>query len=80
MGSRQPLLEALFEKVRALPDRLQEQVAEAIADIAEEPYVLDEDELAVILPEIEGAKRGEFASRDDVENILHKTWTKTKSP
>lgn len=78
MANRQPHLEALFEKVRALPDRLQEQVAEAIADIAEQPYVLDEDELAVLLPEIEGAKRGEFASPEEVENILHKPWTKKK--
>jgi hypothetical protein len=69
-------LEALFAKVRALPKERQEYVAMALAEIAEDDvYVLSEEESAILEPALERAKRGEFASDDDVDMVLNKPWS-----
>ena len=61
MPTIQEKLETLFDKVRSLPQERQEAAVEALADITSEPYVLSEDELAVLKPALERAKRGEFS-------------------
>ena len=44
-----------------------------MADIVEdEVYVLSEEELAVLEPALERAKRGEFASDAEVDEVLNK--------
>lgn len=70
-------LEHLFAKVRALPEQRQEQVVELLADITDEPFVLSDDELAVVLPELEAARRGEFACPQDVDAVLNRPWIKS---
>jgi hypothetical protein len=74
MSTTAEKLETLFEKVRTLPKERQEAALEALADIASEPYELSQDELAVILPALERAQRGEFAPEDEVHDLLHKPW------
>ena len=70
----QEKLEALFDKVRTLPEAHQVAAIEALSDIAQEPYVLSEDELAVLRPALEEAKRGEnLVSADDLD-LLNKPW------
>jgi hypothetical protein len=64
-------LETLFAKVRKLPKARQELAVEALSDIAEEGYKLSDDERAVL----ERAKRGEFASDADVDEVLDKPWS-----
>ena len=68
-------LESLFAKVRALPAQHQEQVVEALVELTNEPYRLTEDELAILVPELEGARRGEFASQAEVDAVLRSSWS-----
>ncbi len=70
----QEKLEALFAKVRALPEPRQQAAIEALAEIAEEePYVLSEEERAIVLPALEEALRGE--NLVDLEDLkLRKPW------
>ena len=72
--STQEKLEALFDKVRALPEPRQLAAIEALAEIAEEPYVLSEEELAVLRPALERAQRGEFVPDEEVAELLDKPW------
>jgi hypothetical protein len=68
-------LEALFHKVRALPPERQEQAAFALEEIVQDVYVLSDEERAVLEPALERAKRGEFASEAEVDEILNKPWS-----
>ncbi len=67
-------LENLIDKVRSLPAERQEAAIEALADIVSEPYELSADELSVLKPALDRAKRGEFASEAEVSELLSKTW------
>jgi hypothetical protein len=71
----QEKLEALFAKVRALPEPRQLALVEFLAEeIAEEPNELTEDELAVLRPALERARRGEFVPDDEVAELLDNPW------
>jgi predicted transcriptional regulator len=71
----QEKLEALFAKVRALPEPRQLALLEFLAEeIAEEPYQLSEDELAVLRPALERAQRGEFVPDEEVAELLDRPW------
>ena len=73
MATIEEKLEELFTKVRSLPKDRQEVAAVALAEIVEdEVYVLSEEELAVLEPALERAKRGEFASDAEVDEVLNK--------
>jgi hypothetical protein len=75
MATTQDDLELLFAKVRELPRARQELAIEALSEIAEEePYQLSGDECAVLDGALERAKRGEFASEAEVDELLHKPW------
>jgi predicted transcriptional regulator len=67
-------LEALFAKVRALPESRQLAAIEALSEIAEEPHQLSEDELAVLGPALERARRGEFVPDDEMADLFDKPW------
>jgi hypothetical protein len=68
-------LEALFAKVRALPEPRQLAVLELISEeIAGEPHALSEEELAVLRPALERAQRGEFVPDQEVADLLDKPW------
>ena len=74
-------LEALFDKVRALPEPQQELIADALADMTrDQVYQLSDDELAVLVPELEGARRGEFASAAEVDAVLNTPWVRPRTP
>jgi hypothetical protein len=70
----QEKLEALFAKVRALPEPRQLALLEFLSEeIAEEPYVLSEEERAIVEPALEEARRGE--NLIDIEKLnLRKPW------
>jgi hypothetical protein len=70
----QEKLEALFAKVRALPEPRQLALVEFLAaEIAAEPYVLSDEERAIIEPALEEARRGE--NLINIENLnLRKPW------
>lgn len=74
MSTTREKLEALFAKVRTLPEPLQEAAAEALAEIVEEPYQLSDDELAVLKPALERAQRGEVVPDSEVADLLDKPW------
>jgi hypothetical protein len=69
-------LETLVAKLRALPKARRELAVQALAEIvADEVYALSDDERAVLEPELEAAKRGEFASDAEVDEVLNKPWS-----
>jgi len=75
MVTTEDKLETLFAKVRALSKARQELAVEALSEIAhEETYELSDEERAVLEPALERAKRGEFASEADVDQVLNKPW------
>ena len=75
MATTEDKLETLFAKVRALPRARQELAVEALSEIAdEETYVLSDDERAVLESGLERAKRSEFASHADIDEVLNKPW------
>jgi hypothetical protein len=74
MPTIQEKLETLFDKVRTLPKERQEAAAEALADIAAEPYQLSDEELTILKPALERAERGEFAAGDEISALLDTAW------
>lgn len=73
MPRAQDKLEALFAKLRTLPQARQELAVEALAEVAEdEIYFLSDDESAVLEPEREAVRWGEFAADRDIDEILDK--------
>jgi hypothetical protein len=69
----QQKLEALFDKVRALPEPRQLAAVEALAEITQEPYVLSDEERAILDPALAEAKRGEnLIDDEDLHHFLDK--------
>jgi len=69
-------LETLFAKVRALPKERQQLAIMALSEIAEDDvYVLSDEERAILEPALERARRGEFASDAEVDEVLNKPWS-----
>jgi hypothetical protein len=76
MTTTEDQLETLFAKVRALPKGQQELAVEALSEITgEHGYELSDAERAVLEPALARAKRGEFASNADVDEVLNKSWS-----
>ncbi len=74
MTKTSPTLEALFEKVRALPDERLRIAVETLEDITNAPLELSDEELYVLRPALERARRGDFASDTEVAQLLDKPW------
>jgi predicted transcriptional regulator len=74
MTTTEDQLETLFAKVRALPSGRQELAVEALAEITDE-YKLSDVERAALEPALARAKRGEFASDAEVDEVLNKPWS-----
>ncbi len=74
MANMDAKLEALFERVRALPVERQQIAIEALTEIADEPYPLSPAEQAVLYPALERTKRGEFVPDDVTTELLDKPW------
>jgi hypothetical protein len=69
-------LETLFAKVRALSGDRQELALQVLTEIVEEDfYVLSDEERAILEPALERAKRGEFATDAEVDEVLNKPWS-----
>jgi hypothetical protein len=76
MPTTEDKLETLFAKVRTLPKERKKLAVEALSEIANvEVYQLSDDERALLEPEVEAAKRGEFASDEEVDEALNKPWS-----
>ena len=69
-------LEMLFAKVRALPTDRQELALQVLTEIVEEEvYVLSDEERAILEPALGRARRGEFATDAEVDEVLNKPWS-----
>jgi translation initiation factor IF-2 len=76
MPTTEDKLETLFAKVRTLPKARQELAVEALSEIADEDtYKLTDDARAVVECALERAKRGEFASETEIDEVLNKPWS-----
>lgn len=75
MPTTKEKLERVFARVRTLPEPRQEAALEALTEIADEPYQLSDEELSVLKPALERAKRGETVSDGDMAEVLDKPWT-----
>jgi ABC-type nitrate/sulfonate/bicarbonate transport system substrate-binding protein len=67
-------LEQAIQKVRALPEEKQQLAAELLEELAavEEPYILSDAERAILVPALEQAKRGEFATDEEMAALWRK--------
>jgi hypothetical protein len=75
MATTAEKLEALFAKVRALPTDRQEYAVIVLTELTDEDvYELSDEERAILEPALEQAKRGEFASDAEVDEVLYKPW------
>jgi hypothetical protein len=75
MATIQEKLEALFAKVRALPEERQQEAILALAEIAEgDVYVLTDEERAILEPALRDAERGENLSDAETDELLNKPW------
>ena len=69
-------LERLFAKVRSLPPDRQKLAIEALSEITEDGvYFLTDEARAALEPALERARRGEFASDAEVDEVLNKPWS-----
>ena len=75
MPTTKEKLEKVFARVRSLPEAGQEAALEALTEIADEPYQLSDEELSVLSPALERARRGETVSGGDMAEVLDKPWT-----
>jgi predicted transcriptional regulator len=75
MPKTEEQLERLITKVRTLPTARKRVVVQALREITDDTYVLSDDERAVLEPALARAKRGEFASDDEVDEVLNKPWS-----
>ena len=67
------LLEEAIERVKALPDDAQDEMARmllAVLDTEEEPVVLDEETRAAVREGLEQARRGEFAPDEEIAEFF----------
>jgi hypothetical protein len=67
------LLDAAIAKVQALPHDVQDEAAEVLLAIASRngaPVVLDHQTRQAVLEGLAQARRGEFASPEDIEKLL----------
>ena len=67
-------LESLVGKLRAQSEARQRAAVDALREIAEEPYQLSEDELAVLRPAREEALKGEHLTDADTDELLNTPW------
>jgi hypothetical protein len=67
--------ESVFARVRTLPEERQEAALEALTEIADEPYLLSDEELSTLRPALERARRGETVSDEEMSDVLDKPWT-----
>ena len=71
-------LEALFAKVRTLPEDRKQYAIIALTEIANEDiYVLSDEERAILEPALRDAERGIFASDDEVDEAINKPWDRS---
>jgi len=64
------LLEQAFEAARLLSPEAQDEIARAVLNLAasdQEPELLDPADLAAVLEGLAQARRGEFATKTEVE-------------
>jgi hypothetical protein len=75
MATIQEKLEALFAKVRALPEERQQEAILALTEIAEDDvYVLSDEERAILEPALRDAEQGENLSDAETDELLTKPW------
>ena len=74
MDRRNEKLETLFAAVREPPEAEQLAAVEALSEITNAPYQLSSDELAILQPALERAKRGEYADETSFAELLERPW------
>jgi predicted transcriptional regulator len=71
------VLEEAIEKIKKLPEERQVLAAEVLEQIASgdgDTFVVPEEDRAAVLEGLEQARRGEFASDEEVDAVLGKPW------
>ncbi len=67
-------LDALMVKLRSLSEERQLLAVDALSDIAEDVYVLSDDERSVLEPALDDAKQGKNLVDADRVDLLNKPW------
>ena len=74
MPTTDETLDRLIAKLRTLPEDRKTLAIDALSDITEDVYVLSSDERAVLNPALERVHRGEYASDEEMSELLDKPW------
>jgi hypothetical protein len=74
MTTARTLIDTLADRAKRLPEERQRRIAEALREMLDEPYVLSDDELAVLRPALADARAGSGLSDADTDDILNTPW------
>lgn len=67
-------LEALFQRVRNLPEDRLGAAVELLEDLVRDPLPLTDEEREVLEPALARALAGEYATADEMAELLDKPW------
>lgn len=72
----QEKLDTLVQKLRSLPEERKALAVEALEEIVDDrPYILSEEERAILGPALAEAKRGQNLVDADKVDLLNKPWS-----
>ena len=74
MAQTLPKLDQLITKVRSLPEARQRAIADALEEMTTEPYVLSDEETALLTPLLAEAKSSIGLSDAETDDLLNKPW------
>ena len=75
MSTSTTQIDALAERAKKLPEERQLAVVEALREMLDEPYMLSQDELAILRPALVDAKSGNALSDADTDDVLNTPWS-----
>ena len=68
-------IDALVAAAKRLPEARQKLVVDALREMVEEPYILSDAELAILLPALEDARAGRELTDAASDDLLSQPWS-----
>jgi predicted transcriptional regulator len=69
------LIDTLADRAKRLPEERQRAIAEALREMLDEPYVLSDDELAILRPALAEARAGNHLTDAETDDVLNAPWS-----
>jgi hypothetical protein len=74
MSNASTQIDILAERAKRLPDEQQRLIADALREMLDQPYVLSDEELAILRPAVAGVKAGTTLTDADKDDVLNTPW------